>query len=80
MIRTSSIAGSLLLIVAALAWGAMFPVAQSALAAIDAFHLTLFRYGFGAVIFAAILVAVPRSHPHICNHRLGAAEYRAHEP
>jgi drug/metabolite transporter (DMT)-like permease len=58
MMRTSSVAGSLLLIVAAFSWGAMFPVAQSALTAIDAFHLTLFRYGFGAVIFMALLVAV----------------------
>lgn len=57
MFRTPSIAGSLMLIVAAVSWGAMFPVAQSALTAIDAFHLTLFRYGFGALIFAGLLVA-----------------------
>jgi drug/metabolite transporter (DMT)-like permease len=58
MVRSSSVTGSLILTVAAVSWGAMFPVAQSALTAIDAFHLTLFRYGLGAVIFAAILVAV----------------------
>lgn len=43
--------------IAAAAWGGLFPVAQSALVAIDAFHLTLFRYGLGALIFAAILAA-----------------------
>jgi drug/metabolite transporter (DMT)-like permease len=47
-----------MLVVAMASWGAMFPVAQSALTAIDAFHLTLFRYGLGGLIFAAILVAV----------------------
>jgi drug/metabolite transporter (DMT)-like permease len=51
------IMGSAMLMVATASWGAMFPVAQSALAAVDAFHLTLFRYGFGALIFAGILVA-----------------------
>jgi drug/metabolite transporter (DMT)-like permease len=49
--------GSALLIVAAASWGALFPVAQSALVALDAFHLTLFRYALGAAIFAALLAA-----------------------
>lgn len=58
MISRTVILGSAMLAVATVSWGAMFPVAQSALTAIDAFHLTLFRYGLGALIFAVILVAV----------------------
>jgi drug/metabolite transporter (DMT)-like permease len=51
----SKVVGGVMLGVAAACWGGLFPVAQSALVAIDAFHLTLFRYGLGALIFAAIL-------------------------
>ena len=58
MVSRTVIIGSAMLAVAATSWGAMFPVAQSALTAMDAFHLTLFRYGLGALIFAAILIAV----------------------
>jgi drug/metabolite transporter (DMT)-like permease len=57
MISRPVVVGSAMLVVATASWGAMFPVAQSALTAVDAFHLTLFRYGLGALIFAAILMA-----------------------
>jgi len=55
MVSRTVVVGSAMLGVAAASWGGLFPVAQSALVAIDAFHLTLFRYGLGALIFAAIL-------------------------
>jgi drug/metabolite transporter (DMT)-like permease len=57
MFNRTVVIGGAMLGVAAAAWGGLFPVAQSALVAIDAFHLTLFRYGLGALIFAAILTA-----------------------
>lgn len=57
MTRGKIVLGSGMLTVAAVSWGAMFPIAQSALMALDAFHLTLFRYGLGALIFMALLVA-----------------------
>ena len=57
MLDRPLVRGSLLLTVAAASWGALFPVAQKALIAVDAFHFTLFRYALGAAIFAAILVA-----------------------
>jgi drug/metabolite transporter (DMT)-like permease len=53
----SIVVGSAQLTVAAASWGALFPVAQSALHVFDAFDLTLFRYSLGALIFAAILLA-----------------------
>jgi drug/metabolite transporter (DMT)-like permease len=43
---------------AALAWGAMFPIAAGALDRMDAFHLTAFRYGVATAIFVALLTAV----------------------
>jgi drug/metabolite transporter (DMT)-like permease len=55
MVGRTGVIGGAMLAVAAACWGGLFPVAQSALVAIDAFHLTLFRYGLGALIFAAIL-------------------------
>ena len=43
---------------AALAWGAMFPIAQPALARVDAFHLTTIRYGLASLVFLGLLGAV----------------------
>src|SRR4051812_6913671 len=45
-------------LVAALCWGAMFPIAASALHRVDPFPLTAIRYGIGALVFVALLVAV----------------------
>ncbi len=47
--------GVLPLLVTAVIWGGMFPVATSILQSMDAFHLTLIRYGITALIFAALL-------------------------
>jgi drug/metabolite transporter (DMT)-like permease len=43
---------------AALAWGAMFPIAASALAHVDPFHLTAVRYLVASAVFLALLAAV----------------------
>jgi drug/metabolite transporter (DMT)-like permease len=45
-------------LVAALAFGTMFPVAASALHHLDAFHLTAIRYGVATLAFLALLWAV----------------------
>jgi drug/metabolite transporter (DMT)-like permease len=45
-------------LIAALAFGTMFPVAASALHHVDAFHLTALRYGVATLAFLAILWAV----------------------
>ncbi len=45
-------------LVAALSWGAMFPIASSALHRVDPFHLTAVRYGVAALVFLALLAAV----------------------
>src|SRR4051812_22069223 len=45
-------------IVAALSWGAMFPIAASALHHVDPFPLTAIRYGVAAIVFLALLAAV----------------------
>ena len=50
--------GMLALLLAAVLWGGMFPVAKSALATLDAFWLTLIRYGSGALLFVALLAAI----------------------
>ena len=42
---------------AALAWGAMFPIAGPALERIDAFHLTSVRYLAASAVFLALLAA-----------------------
>ncbi|MBI3897426.1 MAG: DMT family transporter [Gammaproteobacteria bacterium] len=47
--------GIALLLIATMAWGALFPIAKNALAIMDGFYLTAFRYGLASVIFAAIL-------------------------
>jgi len=49
--------GAALLTVTAVSWGGMFPVAKSALSAMDGYYLTLFRYGLASIILMAILAA-----------------------
>lgn len=44
-------------LIAVLAWGGMFPIADSALRHVDAFNLTAIRYGVATVAFAGLLVA-----------------------
>src|SRR3954469_15850480 len=56
--RTSSPLNSLPSLVAALSWGAMFPIAASALRRVDPFPLTAIRYGVAAVVFLGLLYAV----------------------
>ena len=55
MTISRSAAGTAMGVTTALAWGGMFAVGKSALAHVDAFHLTLVRYGAAAVIFLALL-------------------------
>jgi drug/metabolite transporter (DMT)-like permease len=43
---------------AAVAWGAMFPIAAVAIQHVDAFHLTAIRYVVATVIFLGLLVAI----------------------
>jgi drug/metabolite transporter (DMT)-like permease len=50
--------GMLALLLAAVLWGGMFPVAKAALVTLDAFWLTLVRYGSGALLFVALLAAI----------------------
>jgi len=50
--------GAGLLLVAALAWGGLFPIALITLSSLDPFHMTAIRYGITAVILLALLAAV----------------------
>jgi drug/metabolite transporter (DMT)-like permease len=43
---------------AAVAWGAMFPIAAVAIQHVDAFHLTAIRYVVATLIFLGLLVAI----------------------
>jgi drug/metabolite transporter (DMT)-like permease len=56
--RTSSPLNALPSLVAALSWGAMFPIAASALHRVDPFPLTAIRYGIAVPIFLGLLVAI----------------------
>lgn len=47
--------GSFFCFIAAVSWGAMFPVAHSAFQYIDPFYFTIFRYGAVSIILAGIL-------------------------
>jgi drug/metabolite transporter (DMT)-like permease len=53
--RTSDLLPSL---TAALAWGAMFPIAATAIEHVDAFHLTAVRYLVATAIFLGLLAFV----------------------
>jgi drug/metabolite transporter (DMT)-like permease len=54
---------------AALAWGAMFPIASPALARIDAFHLTSVRYLAASAVFLVLLAAVEGRRALRTEHR-----------
>lgn len=56
--RTSLSFNALPSLVAALSWGAMFPIAASALHRVDPFPLTAIRYGIAVPVFLALLVAM----------------------
>ena len=58
MSRTNSrfAQGVFLVFVTVLLWGVQFPVAKSAFASVDAFHVTAIRYALGALALVALLV------------------------
>jgi len=56
MNRAASLRGAGLLLLAATAWGGLFPVAVVTLSALDPFHMTAIRYGITAMIFVGLLV------------------------
>src|SRR3954471_21718097 len=55
--RTTSL-DALPSLLAALSWGAMFPIAASALHHVDPFPLTAIRYGVAVIVFLGLLYAV----------------------
>lgn len=54
--KNSIFLGSVLCFIAAVSWGAMFPVAHDAFKHIDPFYFTIFRYGAVTLILIAILL------------------------
>lgn len=54
----ASLRGAGLLLVAATAWGGLFPVAMVTLPVLDPFHMTAIRYGITAIIFVTLLAVV----------------------
>src|SRR5262249_29406817 len=58
MNTTSSVRGAGLLLVAAVGWGGLFPVAMVTLPVLDPFHMTAIRYGITAAVFACLLAIV----------------------
>ena len=54
--KNSIFIGSLLCFIAAVSWGAMFPVAHGAFKHIDPFYFTIFRYGAVTIILLALLL------------------------
>src|SRR5437867_3830111 len=58
-----SLRGAVLLLLAATAWGGLFPVAMVTLPVLDPFHMTAIRYGISAILFLALLAIAegPRS-------------------
>ncbi len=55
MNKDNIIKGGALILIAAVAWGAMFPIGKEALGTLDGFYLTAIRYGIASLIFLAIL-------------------------
>jgi len=51
----TSLRGAGLLLLAATAWGGLFPVAMVTLPVLDPFHMTAIRYGITAIVFAGLL-------------------------
>ena len=54
--RNSVLLGAILCFIAAVSWGAMFPVAHAAFKYIDPFYFTIIRYGSVTIILVAILL------------------------
>ena len=54
--RNSVLVGAILCFIAAVSWGAMFPVAHAAFKHIDPFYFTIIRYGAVTIILVAILL------------------------
>ena len=54
--RNSVLLGAILCFIAAVSWGAMFPVAHAAFKHIDPFYFTIIRYGAVTIILVAILL------------------------
>lgn len=54
--KNSVLLGSILCFIAAVSWGAMFPVAHDAFKHIDPFYFTIFRYGAVTVILIVLLL------------------------
>lgn len=54
--RNSVLLGAVLCFIAAVSWGAMFPVAHAAFKYIDPFYFTIIRYGSVTIILVAILL------------------------
>jgi drug/metabolite transporter (DMT)-like permease len=50
--------GAGLLLVAAVAWGGLFPIALTTLSRLDPFYMTSIRYGIAAIVLLALLAAV----------------------
>ena len=55
-LKNSVLFGAVLCFLAAVSWGAMFPVAHAAFVHIDPFYFTIIRYGSVTVILLAILL------------------------
>jgi drug/metabolite transporter (DMT)-like permease len=57
----ASLRGAGLLLVAAIAWGGLFPVSVAALSALDPFFMMAIRYGVTAIVFCGLLAFVEGS-------------------
>jgi drug/metabolite transporter (DMT)-like permease len=55
-VKNSVLLGAILCFIAAVSWGAMFPVAHAAFKHLDPFYFTIIRYGAVTVILVAILL------------------------
>jgi len=55
-VKNSVLVGAILCFIAAVSWGAMFPVAHAAFKHIDPFYFTIIRYGSVTIILVAILL------------------------
>jgi drug/metabolite transporter (DMT)-like permease len=58
MNANASLRGAGLLLIAALGWGGLFPVAMVTLPVLDPFHMTAIRYGTTAIVFIGLLAFV----------------------
>ena len=54
--KNSVLVGAILCFIAAVSWGAMFPVAHAAFQYIDPFYFTIIRYGSVSIILVALLL------------------------